>query len=108
MCGNVCETIIHALCDCTKCLEVWKRLVPSDMLVNFFTGNIKSWIKSNLNYCGISNKDWSNTWVIAYHALWTWRNMEEHDESYVRPIDPINYILKRIEDYDPLGCTRKL
>lgn len=53
----------------------------------------------NLNYMSNSNKDWRNTWIIVCHALWTWRNQEEHDDNYARPIDPFNHIFRRSDEY---------
>ncbi|MCH98804.1 ribonuclease H protein, partial [Trifolium medium] len=31
--------------------------------------------------------------------LWTWRNKEAHDEEFVKPIHSVNYVQKRVEEY---------
>ncbi|XP_058775894.1 uncharacterized protein LOC131650189 [Vicia villosa] len=90
---------MHALRDCSICAQVWKNVVPSDMLVEFFTADQDKWIKMNLNYRANANSNWSNIWITACHALWTWRNLEEHNEDYKRPLDPIVHILRRGKEY---------
>lgn len=37
LCGHVCETTMHGIHDCSKCLQVWKSIVPSDMMAEFFS-----------------------------------------------------------------------
>ncbi|MCH81648.1 putative ribonuclease H protein, partial [Trifolium medium] len=43
--------------------------------------------------------DWCDFWGTACHSLWTWRNKEAHDDEFLRPIHPLNYVHKRIEEY---------
>lgn len=37
LCGNVCEDTLHAIRDCAKAMHTWKRLVPSKIMVEFFS-----------------------------------------------------------------------
>lgn len=37
---------------------------------------------------------------MGCHALWTWLNKEEHDESFPRSYDPRPYIPQRLKEYD--------
>ncbi|MFQ6628277.1 hypothetical protein Gotur_006784 [Gossypium turneri] len=37
LCGNVEESIIHVLRDCGNAREVWKQVIPSRVLLQFFS-----------------------------------------------------------------------
>lgn len=56
----------------------------------------------------MADDGWSNIWITACHALWTWRNMEEHNDNYDRPLDPTNYILARARDYKVVSQLHKV
>lgn len=99
MCGYVSENTLHEVRDHSKSMQVWKSLVPSNLLGEFYKVDVRNWIMINLNYKGIADNGWSNIWIIACHALWTWRNMEEHNANYARPLDPISHIFTCVRDY---------
>lgn len=107
LCGNFCETTIHALRDFLKCVPPWKSIVPSDLMVEFFTSNFKEWIHLNLSYRNARNKWWSDFWVMANHTLWYWRNLEEHDITFERPYNLICHIFRRKQDYASAIMTKR-
>lgn len=36
---------------------------------------------------------------LACHELWSQRNKKEHNEDFLRPLEPINHILQKSEEY---------
>lgn len=99
--------MIHSLRDFPKCFPIWKSIKPSDLMMEFFTSVMKDWIHLNLNCRNLSNKGWRDFWIIACHTLWSWRNLEENDNNYVRTLNPIFHIYKRKQDYENVIITPK-
>lgn len=42
---------------------------------------------------------WAEVWATTCAAMWRWRNMELHDEDFVRPKWPWIDIAKWVQDY---------
>jgi hypothetical protein len=105
-CGDRIETELHVLRDCSKCMNVWLNIVGDNGREQFFNSNLQQWIYLNINgnIQGIEIDNWQNYWAHACHSLWTWRNKEIHDESFVRPVDPKKQIIKRMKDY--VDCSK--
>lgn len=57
LCGEVSETTLHALCDYSKSMHVWRSLVSSAIMEDFYKMDLKDWITINLNYCSIRNEN---------------------------------------------------
>lgn len=48
LCGNVCESTLHALRDYKFAKRVWDNVVPVGIVQAFFTGSLGDWIELNL------------------------------------------------------------
>lgn len=107
LCGNVCETMSHALRDCTKCFPIWKIIVPGDLMVAFFTSTTEEWIHLNLNYRNRRNKEWTDLWIMVCHTIWYWRNLEMHNVDFERPYNPICQILQKKQNYESAMRTTR-
>lgn len=60
LCGNACQTTMHAIRDCVKAMHIWKSLVPKSIVRDFFSLDLQSWIKLNLNYKGVEDSNWKD------------------------------------------------
>jgi ribonuclease HI len=67
----------------------------------FFIGELREWIDLNLNNSTVWNNGgkWCDFWAIACHCMWNWRNKEMHVEDFIRPIRPVQHVLKMVDDY---------
>ncbi|CAJ2663874.1 unnamed protein product, partial [Trifolium pratense] len=101
LCGNVEETSIHALRDCTVVRNMWLSVVPCDSRGLFFGGGLESWINYNLSsdIDRINGIRWEDFWATACHFLWSWRNKEQHVEEFSRPVQAIVHILQCCSHY---------
>ncbi|CAI8605340.1 unnamed protein product [Vicia faba] len=100
LCSNACETTLHAIRECPKVINIWKRIIQSSIYNDFFYLDLQKWIKVNLKFHGYGIKLWSVVWAIVCHQIWMWRNKEEHDDFYLRPSELALYILQRRKDYE--------
>ncbi|KAK2448079.1 TMV resistance protein N [Trifolium repens] len=100
-CGDVEETILHVLRDCPLAKDIWLSVIPLHDRGVFFMGELKTWMSFNLNnsVCWNATVDWCDFWALVCHCLWTWRNKEQHIDSFVRPYRPVQYIMKLVDDY---------
>jgi hypothetical protein len=100
-CGDVEETSIHALRDCTLVVPFWLQIVPMEDRNIFFMEEQHQWIRTNLNKC-MKYQDgsaWCDYLATACHNLWMWRNKEMHDENFVRPVYTVQHVNNRVKDY---------
>jgi ribonuclease HI len=100
-CGVVEETSLHVMRDCALVTPFWLQVVSLEDRSLFFMEDIQAWISLNLKKGKLNGRgsEWCDFWATACHSLWMWRNKEAHDEDFVRPIHPINYVYKRVEEY---------
>jgi hypothetical protein len=100
-CGNVEETSLHAIRDCKLATPFLLQLVPSEERSRFFMEDTQAWIVLNLTKGRTWGRggEWRDIWAMVCHSLWMWRNKETHDEEFIRPIQPVNYVYKCVEDY---------
>ncbi|CAL5205158.1 unnamed protein product [Lathyrus oleraceus] len=46
---------------------------------------------------------------MGCHAIWTWRNTEEHEGGFLKLYDPGTWILQRIKEYeDATGLDKEV
>ncbi|GAU12817.1 hypothetical protein TSUD_73040 [Trifolium subterraneum] len=100
-CGDLEETTLHAIRDCALIIPFWLQVVPMEDRSSFFMEDTQAWISTNLTKGRTQRRgsDWCDFWATACHSLWMWRNKEAHDEEFVRPMQPVNYVQKRVEEY---------
>lgn len=60
--------------------------MPITLTSSFFNAGWKEWMQLNLFSDTVGFLDWCNIWAISCHSLWSWRNKEVHDISFVRPV----------------------
>jgi ribonuclease HI len=100
-CGNVEETTLHVLRDCSKAQNLWYNLIPVQHRGIFFMGELQTWCSSNLldttQWSGCA--DWCETWAITCHCLWSWRNKELFDEEFIRPLHEVHVIQQKVQEY---------
>lgn len=69
--------------------DSWKKVVPCNIMVEFFSLDLKEWIHLNLKTKGDGSYIWRNMWEVACHTFW--RNYEERDKDFVRYVDTTHY-----------------
>ncbi|KAK2417023.1 heat shock 70 kDa protein [Trifolium repens] len=42
---------------------------------------------------------WCDFWGLACFCLWNWRNKEAHETNFLRPVNPVQHIMRMSEDY---------
>lgn len=72
------------------------KLSSYEIRMEFFASNCAEWASLNLNY---NSNDWRSVWISGCHALWFWRNEEEHNNNFLHPLEPIIQFSKRCWDY---------
>ncbi|GAU15126.1 hypothetical protein TSUD_08640 [Trifolium subterraneum] len=82
-------------------MAVWLNTVHDSDREAFFSADFQQWFDMNLqvNVKGVDVNNWQSYWAIACHALWTWRNKEEHNDMCTRPFNPHMHIMKLMTDY---------
>ncbi|XP_058744697.1 uncharacterized protein LOC131617392 [Vicia villosa] len=65
------------------------------------------WLHLNLSSDTVGFLDWSNVWAISCHTLWSWRNKEIHDTSFVRPTLMKEVIEDRVQQYKTAMLIQK-
>jgi ribonuclease HI len=109
-CGNVQETILHALRDCPLAMEIWDSLISANDRRKFLNVDLENWFELNLNNSISWNdiSDWCEVWAVACHSLWSWRNKEIHEVNFVRPSRPSWQVLKLLGDYIHAAKNNKI
>jgi ribonuclease HI len=100
-CRDQAETTLHVLRDCALIQPFWISVVNYSFRYQFFSSSLQDWIAMNVSNVGgnNSNNNWSSFWAIACHLAWTWRNKENHNEDFIRPIKPHEVVRQRIASY---------
>ncbi|GAU26489.1 hypothetical protein TSUD_361220 [Trifolium subterraneum] len=108
-CGNMEETCIHALRDCTIVRNMWLSVVPCESRGLFFGGDLDSWINYNLSsdIDRINGIRWEDFWAAACHCLWSWPNKEQHVDEFSQPVHEVVHILQRCSHYYNACMDRK-
>ncbi|XP_058768798.1 uncharacterized protein LOC131642580 [Vicia villosa] len=91
LCGNVCETTIHAIRDCNNCVSVRKSLVPSDIHGDFFKVCLGNWINMNLNYSGNLAE---NKYYKQAVSLFKTNNKNNSGNKFIVWIPPTSRMIK--------------
>jgi hypothetical protein len=109
-CGDAEETIIHVLRYCPLAKDIWLTLIPLKHKREFFMSELDNWMHFNLTNSIVWNcrVDWKDYWVVACHALWSWRNKELHDDDFVRPYRPAYHIMQLALDYTNAESNSKV
>lgn len=95
--------------DFEKALQIWKQIVPTALMVQFFNVNLEEWISLNLKSIVTTARKWRNTWAFTCHTLWCWSNKDMHDNSFLRPLDAVQYILHNSVEYEFFKkCNKKV
>ncbi|GAU38338.1 hypothetical protein TSUD_61990 [Trifolium subterraneum] len=87
--------------DCPRATDIWNYVIPSKDKAIFYMGDLKQWISFNINNYmrWMSSGKWCDFWAYCCYCLWQWRNKEIHEEQFVRPIRPVQYIMQLLSDY---------
>ncbi|GAU46467.1 hypothetical protein TSUD_402340 [Trifolium subterraneum] len=95
------ETSLHVLRDCDVAKEIWMVVVPRSVRSAFFGGDLSHWFSINLDgeLVGINDINWPEFWATVCYFLWNWRNREYHDNSFTRPVQPVQVIMQRCREY---------
>jgi hypothetical protein len=82
-CRDCTETTIHVLRDCKLVRNLWISLVDVSLQYHIFTCDLNDWFAINVGSKGRKSAydDWSCTWVMACHMVWTWRNKEKYEDN---------------------------
>jgi ribonuclease HI len=106
-CGDVEETILHALRDCPKAMDIWNCVLTTSDRASFFMSEEKHWLELNINnavqWSGEAN--WGDFWALCCHCIWSWRNKELFDVGFVRPSRPVPILMKMMQEYKEAVTT---
>jgi ribonuclease HI len=82
-------------------MPLWLNVVEDSMRSKFFVCDWQQWIDLNLNNTSTWSDeiDWKDYWATACHCLWSWRNKEEHDEQFQRPLNVVLAVSHRVKQY---------
>ncbi|PNX81345.1 hypothetical protein L195_g037363 [Trifolium pratense] len=86
--------------DCPPAMALWLNVVSIDARALFFASDFDSWVELNLSKASNMNNNfvWADYWAVACHTLWNWRNKENHEDHWVRPLQPDVFISKHVEN----------
>ena len=73
ICQRASKTILHALRDCQKVIEVWRQLEIQRSDQVFWTSNLQDWIKINSKDRGSrvqGNPPWNILFLVAVWNIW--------------------------------------
>jgi hypothetical protein len=72
-CGNVVETTLHVMRDCSLVTPFWLQVVPMRERSTFFMEDLQQWIATNISkrQSGSNGGAWCDIWATACHCIWT-------------------------------------
>jgi ribonuclease HI len=81
--------------------DLFGSVVDISVRHQFFSSSLDDWIAMNVvtKNGKNTNDDWSNYWAMACHHAWTWRNKENHDAEFLRPIRQPEFVRQRLKCY---------
>jgi ribonuclease HI len=108
-CREATETNLHVLRDCVVARQIWMTVVPLQNRANFFGGDLSYWFQFNLqgDLDWIADVRWAEFWANVCYYLWYWRNKEIHDENFIRPVQPVLFVLQRCREYNRANKTTR-
>ncbi|CAA0843105.1 Polynucleotidyl transferase- ribonuclease H-like superfamily protein [Striga hermonthica] len=71
LCGSAPETLLHTLRDCPKATQIWRTLIPGNMLPAFFSLDLVQWLGYNL--CSVAANEmveWSSFFGVTMWRIW--------------------------------------
>lgn len=75
MCGDVEETVLHAVRDCNRMVQVWSSINEGSLPQSFFADNMEGWLRSNLKSNGQRRGlKWPLLFGTVVHLAWQARN----------------------------------
>ncbi|KAL4358598.1 hypothetical protein AHAS_Ahas09G0302700 [Arachis hypogaea] len=100
VCQGVQEDLLHLLRDCPKASTIWVNFLNPMELQKFFSLNWGDWVEANLRKQLGQNQniDWKDIYMVTCSKIWFWRNKENHEDNYRRPIQPYREIIKEIQE----------
>jgi ribonuclease HI len=106
-CGDVEETILHALRDCPRAMDKWNCVITTSDIASFFMSEENHWLELNINnivqWNGEAN--WGDFWALCCHCIWSWHNKELFDVGIVRPSRPVPILMKMMQEYKEVVTT---
>lgn len=108
LCGNISETILHAMRDCKYAKEVRENRIENSIMHEFYTYDVQKWISLNLVAAFPREMDWSFYWAIDFHSIWEWRNIDLHDKKFVRLTNWWEIIFRKVQEYKEVGVVTKI
>ncbi|PNY15946.1 ribonuclease H, partial [Trifolium pratense] len=96
-CVDEIEDVLHILRDCPLAKAIWCNVLRMEVRTTFFNLQHQEWITFNITK--ELGKDhvtvpWNAFWATSCHMLWKWRNSEEHDATFMRPVQPWKEVYK--------------
>jgi ribonuclease HI len=100
-CGDVEETVLHAMRDCPRAMEIWSSVISFSERGRFYMSGFQHWIDHNLtnSFQWSGSGNWCDFWALVCHSLWQWRNKELFEENFQRPPRPLQHIMALGKDY---------
>jgi hypothetical protein len=62
---------------------------------------LSHWFKFNLegDLDWIADIRWKELWATICYYLWIWRNKDIHDASFIRTLQPVQFVMQRSREY---------
>ncbi|KAK8483309.1 hypothetical protein V6N11_019422 [Hibiscus sabdariffa] len=78
ICHTFDESTLHLLRDCPATKQIWEKLPPSCLPINFFSLCMDDWLRLNLGSNALI-QDWNIPWNLVFTSLlWhIWKNRNE-------------------------------
>ncbi|KAF7834649.1 non-LTR retroelement reverse transcriptase-like [Senna tora] len=98
-CNSGSEDSLHVLRDCPRVKGIWMHLVKPCHWHFFFSADLHSWLKTNLqkNF-GSTDLEWTATFAIACWSVWRWHNEHVFGMNDGIHTDPFFTIVQRVHN----------
>lgn len=96
--GSVVEDSLHVFCDYPLVMPMWVYVNWK----NSFSGDLEKWFNTNMN----NNLGWNEGgmwiafWAVSCHNILSWRNKKNHEDHYIRPNEPNQFITYLVQDHN--------
>ncbi|KAK7289993.1 hypothetical protein RIF29_04082 [Crotalaria pallida] len=109
-CPGLAKDSLHVMRDCYMAAQVWNCFVPYSELANFFSQDLYSWLRSNIQTSKIMKliPSWLDFFFSILYLLWYWRNKyvaEGVSFSLEEKCKFVSNVTKEINLYS--GCSKE-
>ncbi|KAL4351257.1 hypothetical protein GQ457_06G016720 [Hibiscus cannabinus] len=104
--GDSNEDIYHVLCRCPGLVSIWRRVVRSDRLDEFFRLQFKDWILTNImnaDQIVFNGLNWEILFGLLVWNIWKLRNMTTFEPNIAYPKSVLEMSLRMMKNLGANG-----